>query len=80
MDPRIRNPDPHQNVLDPENCFLYILGDGVLEELMLGSYGKELEYELVRVGEEVVVLIYLSRLSGSLKKEVRFIKKEIVAA
>jgi hypothetical protein len=46
----------------------------MLEELMLGSHGKELEYELVRVGEEVVVLIYLSRLSGSLKEEVRFIK------
>jgi hypothetical protein len=61
--------------LHPHDLFLYILGDGVLEELMLGSHGKELEYELVRVGEEVVVLVYLSRLSGSLKKEVRFIKK-----
>ncbi len=47
---------------------------------MLGGHGKELEYELVRIGEEVVVLVYLSRLSGSLKKEVRFIKKEIAAA
>jgi hypothetical protein len=45
----------------------------VLEELMLGRHGKELEYEFVRIGEEVVVLVYLSRLSGSLK-EIRLIK------
>jgi hypothetical protein len=45
----------------------------VLQELMLGSDGKELEYELVRIGEEVMVLVYLSRFSGSLK-QIHFIK------
>jgi len=44
------------------------LGDGMLQELMLGGHGEELEDELVRVGEEVVVLVDLSRLPCRLKE------------
>ena len=41
--------------------------DRVLEELMLGGEREELEDELVGIGEEVVVLVDLTRLSGSLR-------------
>ena len=40
--------------------------DRVLEELVLGGEGEELEDELVRVGEEVVVLVDLPRLTRRL--------------
>ena len=39
----------------------------MFEELVLGSQGEELEDELVGIGEEVVVLVDLARLSGSLR-------------
>ena len=38
-------------------------GDRVLEELVLGGEGEELEDELVGVGEEVVVLVDLPGLA-----------------
>ena len=41
--------------------------DRVLEELVLGGQREELEDELVGIGEEVVVLVDLARLSGSLR-------------
>ena len=41
--------------------------DRVLEELVLGGEREELEDELVGIGEEVVVLVDLTCLSGSLR-------------
>ena len=41
--------------------------DRVLEELVLGGEREELEDELVGIGEEVVVLVDLARLSGCLR-------------
>ena len=44
-----------------------VLGDRVLEELVLGGEREELEDELVGIGEEVVVLVDLTSLSGCLR-------------
>ena len=41
--------------------------DRVLEELVLGGEREELEDELVGIGEEVVVLVDLTSLSGCLR-------------